>query len=237
MTFVLTKRKCFTLVLVAKQRNSGLQNSDSQSSGPKILIVIMKRASSWADQPLLIWLFCNWRISNWTSCSPHLSYNASEVFVFFRHSIQLHNISTVYVSVLGLPQHWSRGILSSGIRRCVKGVKISRSFERHISFILKGWSRTQRHIPEEQISQSLCVLGFVASSGYSPRICVEELREAKKKNLPALLCPGWDSAWYLMNTGHTVTCTLHSLFNSGCGNGDTQCFLFKFILWIEREIL
>jgi hypothetical protein len=31
---------------------------------------------------------------------------------------------------------------------------------------------------------------FVASSGYSPGICVEELREAKKKNLPALLCPG-----------------------------------------------
>jgi hypothetical protein len=137
-TFVLTKRNCFTLVLVTKQRNSGLQNSDSQSSGQTNLIVIMRRASPRADQPLVIWLFCNWRISSWTSYSPQLSYNASEVFVSFWHSTKLHNISTVPVCVLSFPQHCSRGICSSGIRRCVKGVKSSRNFERHISFILKS---------------------------------------------------------------------------------------------------
>ena len=40
-----------------------------------------------------------------------------------------------------------------------------------------------------------------------------------------------------MNTGHSVTCTLHSLFNSVFGNGDTHCFVYKFLLWTEPEIL
>jgi hypothetical protein len=76
----------------------------------------------------------------------------------------------------------------------------------------------------------------VASSGYSPGICVEELKEAKK-NHPALLCPGWNSTWYLMNTGHIVTYTQHSVFNSVCDSGDTQCFLFNILKNRTRSIV
>jgi hypothetical protein len=56
-TFVLNERSCFTLMLVAKQRHSDLQTSDSQSSGPTKLSVIVRRSNPKADQPLLIWLF------------------------------------------------------------------------------------------------------------------------------------------------------------------------------------